>query len=61
MLDGVGESDGIIIDREDLNAESYAEFARAWLDAGATVIGGCCGTSPDYIARLKALTSQIQA
>jgi S-methylmethionine-dependent homocysteine/selenocysteine methylase len=55
MLDGQGEDDGVIIDREDLSTESYAENARDWLEKGATVIGGCCGTSPDYIAELKAL------
>jgi S-methylmethionine-dependent homocysteine/selenocysteine methylase len=30
----------------------YAVLARAWLDAGATVIGGCCGTGPGHIAAL---------
>lgn len=54
-LDGKGEDDGLIIDRDDLNAEAYAEHARDWLAKGATVIGGCCGASPDYIAGLKAL------
>ncbi len=28
----------------DLGAGRYAEFAREWADAGATIIGGCCGT-----------------
>ncbi|MDK1023444.1 MAG: homocysteine S-methyltransferase family protein [Gammaproteobacteria bacterium] len=55
MLDGHAEDDGVIIDRDDLVAESYAEHAVDWLEKGATVIGGCCGTSPDYIAKLKAL------
>jgi S-methylmethionine-dependent homocysteine/selenocysteine methylase len=32
----------------------YAALARAWLDAGATVIGGCCGTGPAHIACLAA-------
>jgi S-methylmethionine-dependent homocysteine/selenocysteine methylase len=27
----------------------YAEYARAWVDAGATIIGGCCGTTPETI------------
>jgi homocysteine S-methyltransferase len=25
------------------------EFARAFLDAGAAIIGGCCGTTPEHI------------
>jgi len=34
--------------------EAYAEAAAEWLAAGARIIGGCCGTSPDHIARLTA-------
>ena len=37
----------------DIDAEAYAHAAEALLDAGATVVGGCCGTSPDYIARIR--------
>jgi S-methylmethionine-dependent homocysteine/selenocysteine methylase len=33
-------------------AESYAELAQGWVDAGATVIGGCCGTGPPHIEAL---------
>jgi S-methylmethionine-dependent homocysteine/selenocysteine methylase len=31
----------------------YATWARTWIDAGATLIGGCCGTGPDHIAALR--------
>lgn len=41
----------------DIDAEAYAHAAEALLDAGATVVGGCCGTSPDYIARIRALVN----
>jgi S-methylmethionine-dependent homocysteine/selenocysteine methylase len=33
----------------------YAGFARAWLAAGARVIGGCCGTTPAHVAQLRQL------
>jgi S-methylmethionine-dependent homocysteine/selenocysteine methylase len=33
-------------------AEDYARIARGWLAAGATIIGGCCGTRPAHIAAL---------
>jgi S-methylmethionine-dependent homocysteine/selenocysteine methylase len=33
-------------------AEGYARLARSWLAAGASVLGGCCGTSPSHIERL---------
>lgn len=32
---------------------SYVRHAQQWIRDGATIIGGCCGTTPDYIARLK--------
>jgi S-methylmethionine-dependent homocysteine/selenocysteine methylase len=28
----------------------YVDLARAWVDQGALVVGGCCGTTPDHIA-----------
>jgi S-methylmethionine-dependent homocysteine/selenocysteine methylase len=33
-------------------AERYAELAERWKDAGASVIGGCCGTGPLHIRAL---------
>ncbi len=35
-------------------AEAYADQAQAWLDAGAGLIGSCCGTSPAHTAALRA-------
>lgn len=32
--------------------DAYATFAGAWIDRGATVVGGCCGTGPAHIAKL---------
>ena len=28
---------------------SMAKYARLAVDAGARIIGGCCGTSPDHL------------
>ena len=33
-------------------AESYADLAERWNDAGASVIGGCCGTGPLHVRAL---------
>ncbi len=30
-------------------ADAYADLAQGWVDAGATVVGGCCGTTPLHI------------
>ncbi|MDF7824259.1 homocysteine S-methyltransferase family protein [Pontiellaceae bacterium B12227] len=35
-------------------ADDFAAFAAPLLEAGADFIGGCCGTSPDFIRALKA-------
>jgi homocysteine S-methyltransferase len=33
--------------------DEYLAYAREWVDAGAQIIGGCCGTSPEHIKPLK--------
>ncbi|MEE9288964.1 MAG: homocysteine S-methyltransferase family protein [Bacteroidota bacterium] len=32
--------------------EEYLKAARRWIDMGARIIGGCCGTTPGHIALL---------
>lgn len=32
---------------------AFAEAARAWVEAGAQLIGGCCRTTPAHIAELR--------
>jgi S-methylmethionine-dependent homocysteine/selenocysteine methylase len=54
-LNGRKKTDGLLEMRTDLDPESYANHAAQWLQAGATVVGGCCGTRPAHIARLKKL------
>ena len=43
-------------DMKESNEESadvqYARLAKEWIESGATIVGGCCGTSPDTIAIL---------
>ncbi len=35
----------------------YLGYAQTWAEAGATLIGGCCGTSAAHIAALQALNT----
>jgi homocysteine S-methyltransferase len=35
-----------------LSPDDYAAASEAWVAAGATFIGGCCDTSPAYVAAL---------
>jgi S-methylmethionine-dependent homocysteine/selenocysteine methylase len=43
--------------RDDLDPKSYGEFVDGWLDAGATIVGGCCGMQPEHIARLAQIVA----
>lgn len=38
---------------DDRAAQRYADLAEQWAEAGATVIGGCCGTGPRHIRALS--------
>ncbi|MBQ2755167.1 MAG: homocysteine S-methyltransferase family protein [Oscillospiraceae bacterium] len=39
----------------DLTPEHMAESMKKALDMGVSIIGGCCGTTPDHIAALRKL------
>lgn len=41
--------------RIDLDPEQYNRFVLQWIDLGATLIGGCCGIGPEYIANIRQL------
>lgn len=54
-------SDGFLTDaptvaalthRHDLTPEKYGDFAMAWVEMGATIVGGCCEVGPAHIAHL---------
>ena len=37
----------------DAGPDEYLKYAKEWRQIGATIIGGCCGTTPAYIEKLK--------
>ena len=39
--------------RTDLTGDRYCGFACDWVEAGATLVGGCCGIGADHIHRLR--------
>lgn len=41
--------------------EKMAEEAVSVLEAGANIIGGCCGTTPSHIAKLRVLVDEWNA
>ena len=36
-------------------ARRYAELAKGWMAAGATIVGGCCGTGPAHVEAVARL------
>ena len=38
-----------------MQADAFAEHMERLVEAGASIIGGCCGTTPEYIAALRGL------
>ncbi len=47
-----GASVDLLEEREDLDANQYADFAEQWVAVGASVVGGCCCVGPEHIAEL---------
>lgn len=46
--------------REGLTPEAYARHVQQWIDAGATLVGGCCEIGPAHIQRIDALRRGFQ-
>lgn len=44
----------------DMDAEEFAQEMQLVADAGATILGGCCGTSPRYIELLHAQLQNVK-
>jgi len=49
LLDGVKKTDGRLKLREDLSPENYCKFIANWVQQGANLVGGCCGTTANHI------------
>ena len=44
--------------RVDLDVASFVEYARRWVDQGASIIGVCCRVGPEYIEALAESLAQ---
>jgi S-methylmethionine-dependent homocysteine/selenocysteine methylase len=58
---GLGEphnDQGWTFKGKDNGVQEYCNHAGAWLKAGATLVGGCCGTNPAYVAAIKRLAAK---
>jgi S-methylmethionine-dependent homocysteine/selenocysteine methylase len=43
--------------RDDLSPHEYGAIVSNWIELGATVVGGCCGMTPQHISELSRLVS----
>jgi S-methylmethionine-dependent homocysteine/selenocysteine methylase len=40
--------------RDDMDPPGYCRIVAGWVADGATIVGGCCGMTPDHVAELRA-------
>jgi S-methylmethionine-dependent homocysteine/selenocysteine methylase len=50
----IGDADehGNWIPTDAVAPDRYADYAASWVTAGASIVGGCCGTTPATIAAI---------
>ena len=41
---------------KNINEWDYSSEAKKWLKNGASIIGGCCSTTPNHIKEIKKIT-----
>lgn len=59
LLDGNKENDGSLTLREDLSPENYSKFVADWLQKGANIVGGCCGTTAHHTQAISQLLDRV--
>ncbi len=56
---GYPDESGNWIRTDAIEPHRYAQYAMRWIDAGATIVGGCCGTTPQTISAIAALLRSL--
>ena len=41
-----------------MSPEAYASYVPGLMEAGVSVIGGCCGTNPDFIKKIRSIVDE---
>jgi len=44
----------------DMDSESFASYTEDLVAAGVNALGGCCGTTPEYIRRIREVTNTMK-
>jgi S-methylmethionine-dependent homocysteine/selenocysteine methylase len=55
---GHADASGNWVITDAIDPARYAEYARQWVEAGASIVGGCCGTTP---ATIRAVARAVGA
>jgi len=55
-----GEDVSVLKKRDDFNKESFVNFVMEYIENGASIVGGCCEVSPDYILALSKQLSHLK-
>ncbi len=50
---GYADAEGNWVSTDAVTPARYADYARSWIEAGATLVGGCCGTTPETISAVS--------
>ncbi len=58
---GPPASEGSFERANSVDPESFAGLAEGWLETGATLVGGCCGTTPAHLAAVASALSRSLA
>ena len=40
------------INTDTVDPDVYAGYVKNWIEAGASIVGSCCGTTPETIASI---------
>jgi S-methylmethionine-dependent homocysteine/selenocysteine methylase len=51
---GCADAEGNWVSTDAIDPQGYLAYARGWVESGASIVGGCCGTRPATIAALAA-------
>ena len=50
---GYADDEGGWVNTDAVDPERFAEYAKEWIESGANIVGGCCGTTPETIAAIQ--------
>ena len=54
---GHADHEGGWVNTDAVDPDCYAELAMSWVEAGADIVGGCCGTRP---ATIRAMSNRLR-